>query len=88
MYVLKQAARLANDKLRDHLASFGYYPDPHAPSIWKHNTRSIIFCLYVDDFGVKYFQKDDVTHLTNALQKVLKVYINYAGKEYFGFKLQ
>ena len=43
MYGLKQAVRLANDKLRDHLAPFEYYPDPHTPSIWKYNTRSIFF---------------------------------------------
>ena len=52
MYGLKQAARLTNDKLRDHLAPFGYFPDPQAPNIWKHKTSSIVFCLCVDDFGV------------------------------------
>ena len=70
MYGLKQAARLANEKLRDHLTPFGYFPDTLSPNIWKHKTRSIVFFLCVDDFGVKYICQDDVDNLTNALKKV------------------
>ena len=55
IYGLKQAAQSANDKFRNHLALFEYFPDPLAPNIWKHVTRATIFCLYVENFGDKYF---------------------------------
>ena len=72
MYGLKQATRLANDKLRDHLAPFGYFPDPLAPNIWKHTTCATILCLCVDNFGAKYFNQNDVDHLTHALRTEFK----------------
>ena len=53
MYGLKQAARLARDQLKAHLAPFGYYPSTLAPNIWVHQNRSIKFCLGVDDVGGK-----------------------------------
>ena len=46
-----------------------YHPIPHTIDIWKHKSRPITFCLYVDDFGVTYFHKYDVDHLLNALQQ-------------------
>ena len=39
MYGLKQAAWLAYDDLKIHLAKFGYSPDHIATNIWPHNTR-------------------------------------------------
>ena len=51
---LKQAGRIANDRLKTHLAQFGYAPIPHTPDLWKHATRDITFSLVVDDSGVKY----------------------------------
>ena len=88
MYGLKQAARLANDKLVDLLAPFGYAPDPYAPNIWSHNSRRTVFCLCVDDFGVQYYNQDDVDHLVNALKTAFQVYIDYDGKDYCGLKLE
>jgi hypothetical protein len=35
---LKQAGRIANDRLTTHLAQFGYRPVPRTPSLWTHNT--------------------------------------------------
>ena len=81
MYGLKQAARLANDLLQKRLKPYGYVPDPICPCIWKHNTRRTIFCLCVDDFGVKYYTKDDANHLIGAL-KDYKVTIDWEGKNY------
>jgi hypothetical protein len=51
---LKQAGRIANDRLTLHLAKFGYSPVPRTPSLWTYATRPIAFSLVVDDFGVKY----------------------------------
>jgi len=31
--------------------------------MWRHTTHPIIYTLAVDDFGIKYFNKDDAKHL-------------------------
>ena len=68
MHGLKQAARLAYEKLVQNLRIHGYKPDPVAQNIWSHESRLTKFCLCVDDFGIKYFNKDDADHLLNALR--------------------
>ena len=50
---LKQAGRIANDRLKAHLAHFGFAPVPRTSALWKHTTNPIIFSLVVDDFGFK-----------------------------------
>jgi hypothetical protein len=54
MYGLKQAARIAYDRLVLLMEPHGYHPIRHPPGLWKHKTFSTIFALCVDDFGVKY----------------------------------
>ena len=49
---LKQAARLANERLVHHLVTYGYAPVQHTPSLWKHESNGILFSLVVDDFGI------------------------------------
>ena len=68
MYGLKQAAILAYQQLKQHLAPHGYYPIPNTVGMWKHKTRPIQFCLCVDDFGVKYTRKEDANHLLEKLK--------------------
>mmetsp|Transcript_25840 Transcript_25840/g.36772 ORF Transcript_25840/g.36772 Transcript_25840/m.36772 type:complete len:290 (-) Transcript_25840:243-1112(-) len=63
MYGLPQAGKIANDQLIKILKPHGYTEYPITPGLWKHETRSIKFCLVVDDFGIKYTNPDDVTHL-------------------------
>ena len=59
MYGLKQAAILAYVNLVENLKEAGYFPVPHTLTVWKHKTRRITFCVCVDDFGVKYYNKED-----------------------------
>ena len=54
MYGLPQAGKNANDKLKLHLAKFGYNPQPITPGLWRHQTLPLQFSMVVDDFGVKY----------------------------------
>ena len=54
MYGLPQAGKFANDKLKQHLAKFGYNPAPIPLGLWWHQTRLLQFSLVADDFGVKY----------------------------------
>ena len=63
IYGLPQAGKLTNTALKEHLAPYGYFEVAHAPSLWRHITRPIVFSLVVDDFGVKYIHKDNADHL-------------------------
>ena len=87
MYGLKQAAILAYDFIKKNLAPFGYKPIPGTVGLWKHDTRRTIFCLCVDDFGIKYFSKDDANHLLNALGQSYKYTTDWEGKNYCGLTI-
>ena len=39
MYGLKEAAKLAREKIIETLSPYGYAPEKYAPNVWSHNTR-------------------------------------------------
>ena len=43
-----------------------------------------MFCLCVDNFGVKFFHQEDVNHLINALKKRYDISTDWEGKNYCG----
>ena len=86
-YGLRQAARLAYDDLKAHLAQYGYHPDPIALNIWKHKTRQTKFCLCVDDFGVQCFNSADKQHLISALKDKYNITVDNKGENFCGLKL-
>ena len=51
---LKQARKIAHDRLNTHLENHGYRPCRHTPALWTHATIPISFTLVFDDFRVKY----------------------------------
>ena len=65
---LKQAARLANERLVHHWAPYGYAPVKHTPSLWKNESNGILFALVVDDFGIKSTLQVVSSHLLQALR--------------------
>ena len=87
MYGLKQAAILAYRHLINVLKPYGYEPCKYSLGLWKHKTRPTIFCLCVDDFGVKYFNEDDKQHLLNALQDHYKITVDHEGQHYCGLTI-
>ncbi len=60
---LPQAGILANKFLHKRLTPHGYYECKQMPGLWKHATRPILFTMVVNNFCVKYVNKDDVNHL-------------------------
>ena len=64
---LPQAGILANKRLHQKLAPFGYKEHVNTPGLWYHEMRPISFTLVVNDFGVKYVNKDNVDHLIASL---------------------
>ena len=87
MYGLPQAGKIANDKLKIHMAKFGYNPAPITPGLWQHQTHSHQFSLGVDDFGIKYERQEEITHLLNALKRIYKISEDWDGKLYCGINL-
>jgi hypothetical protein len=88
MYGLKQSGLLANQLLQTRLAPFGYYPARHNPGLWLHHTRPIFFTLVMDDFTVKYVDKQHAEHLRNALLKTYELTTDWAGTVYSGITLK
>ena len=84
MYGLKQAAILAYERLKATLQRFGYHPVIGTVGLWKHMTRPIQFCLCVDDFGVKYYNRKDVVQLLQAIGKLYKYTTDWTGTKYCG----
>ena len=87
MYGLKEAAILAYDQLKAHLKKYGYEPTRFTPGLWKHITRPTTFTLAVDDFGIKYFSKEDAEHLFAALADKYALTQDWTGSSYLGFTL-
>lgn len=88
MYGLKQAARIAYDRLVKLLGHHGYYPIRHCPGLWKHKMLATVFALCVDDFGIKYLHDNDAHHLINTLKLYYTITVDWAGSDYCGLHLQ
>ena len=87
MYGLKQASLLAYQNLKKQLAPHGYHPVVGTVGLWAHETRALKFCLCVDDFGIKYFNKADVQHLLDCLSPTYRYTTYWDGKHYCGLTL-
>jgi hypothetical protein len=81
MYGLPQAGIIANQPKK------GYYQCQHTPGLWRHIWCSIVFCLVVDDFGIKVTNIDYMHHLTVALEEHYKVAVDWKGSLFCGVKL-
>ena len=84
---LNQAGRISNNQLIKHLAQFGLSPAQHTPSLWRHETREIIFSLVVDDFGGKYVGKKNAEHLRDSLCTLYRVSEDWTGSKFLGLQL-
>ncbi len=64
-----------------------YQQSKITPGYWHHDWHPISFTLIVDDFGVKYINKEDVEHLASVLKQDYKININWEGTQYLGLML-
>jgi hypothetical protein len=88
MYGLKQAGLLANQLLQTRRAPFGYYAARHTPGLWLTKTRPISFTLVVNDFAVKYVDKQHAEHLRNALLRTYEVTTDWTAMMFSGMTLK
>ena len=72
MYGLKKAAILAYDNIKESLKPYSYAPIIGTVGLWGHKTHPIKYCLCVDDFGIKYYNKLDAEHLLEAIYQTYK----------------
>ena len=84
MYGLKQAAILAYENLKQNLAQDRYKPVGGTVGMWQHKTHPTKCCVCVDDFGIKYFSKDNTQHLLTSFKKDYKVTTDWDGQKYCG----
>ena len=87
MYGLKKAAILAYKQLVKNLKQHGYEPTEGTTGLWHHASRPTKFASCVDDFGVKYFSKDDAEHLITTLNKYYSISEDWTGKNYCVFNI-
>ena len=67
MPALKQAGKITQERLIKHLAPYSYKPVCHTPSLWRHRSRPVTFALVIDNFGIKFKDKEHFKHLTVVL---------------------
>jgi hypothetical protein len=85
---LPQAGILANKRLRQKLVLFGYHKNVNTPGLWMHESRPITFTLVVDNFGVKFVNKDNVDHLISSIKKMYTLTKDWTGNLYCGITLE
>ena len=84
---LKQAGKVANNRLVDHLAKYGYAPCKITPALYRHSTIPVSLTLCVDDFGVKYAGKQRANHLLDALLSSYNITCDWTGSLYLGLTI-
>ena len=85
---LKQAGRLARDRLTKNLSRNGYSPVPHTPSLWRHHMSDLVFYIVLDNFGIKYTQKKDANHLLKYLWEDYVITKEWTGEKYLGLTIK
>jgi hypothetical protein len=85
---LAQAGILSNKRLRRKLAPFRYVECKNTPGLWHHETRPISFTLVVDNFGVKYVNKEDVDHLIASIKTTYSLTKDWTGNLYCGIAME
>ena len=87
IYGLPHAGKIAQDRLFSLLEKHGFRQCANTPCLFRHITRPIVFCLVVDDFGVKYKNKEDVNYLISTLQHLYQLDISWDNTKYLGITL-
>jgi hypothetical protein len=88
MYGLKESGFIANQELKIVLAKARYAPTKFTPGLYTHKTRPIAFSLVVDDFGVKYVNKEDMEHLISTIGDQYPIKVDWKAEYYIGITIK
>ena len=72
MYLFRQAAMLAYKQVHSSLTEQSYCSILSSMGLWNHPEGDILFNLCANDFGIKYFNQENVQHLINTLSNYTK----------------
>lgn len=86
LYGLPQAGRLAHEKLTSLLAKHGYKATS-TPCLFKHITNGLYFTLVVDDFLIKYHDRESLEHLFSCIRKEYNFDVDEAATKYIGMTI-
>ena len=87
-YGLKQAGKIAQDDLVQHLRKHGYVKAPYTEGLFFHKTCKISFTLVVDNFGIKYTKDEDLHHLETIMNLKYTFKVDRDAKQYIGIHLR
>jgi hypothetical protein len=87
MHRLPQDGILAKKLFKKYLNTKGYYQCQHTQGLWHHIWCNIIFCLIVDNFGVKATSRNHIMHLKTALEEHYTVAMDWNGSLFFGINI-
>jgi hypothetical protein len=60
----------------------------NTPGLWRHESRPLTFTLVVDNFGVKFVNKEDVDHLISSIKTTYSLTKDWTGNLYCGISLK
>ena len=86
MYGLKDAGKLSNMRLVSLLSASGFI-ETTTPCLFRHVSRPISFVLVVDDFGIKYQNRDDYDYLISCLSRLYHVKSHPIASKFLGFAI-
>ncbi len=87
MYGPPQARIFTNKLLEQRLNAKGYYHCQHTPGLWRHVWQDIIFCLVVENFGIKTTSHEHILHLKAALKEHYNVAMDWDGSLFCGINI-
>ena len=87
LYGLAESGRIANQDMVDHSAKFGCHECKFTPGLFSHETRPIQFSLIVDDFAIKWVNREDFDHLLQSLETKYTMTCDVDGKQCAGMHL-
>lgn len=82
-----QAGKIAQDDLIPRLVAAGYHPVKDMPMVFSDTSRSTIFCLVVDDFGISSKTPEDTERLLNTLRQHYPITHDPLGRKFLGMRI-
>lgn len=79
-YGLEQSGKIADNDLVKYLQQHRYVQAKHTNGYFSHNIQYITFTLIVDDFGIKYTDKQDCGHLIKIMRLKYKFKSDFEAK--------
>ena len=87
LYGLPHAGKISQDSLITHLAKHGYH-QTSTTCLFRHESNGVTFTLVVDDFGVKFTNKNAAQHLIDCLTLRYPLTVNWNATKYLGLTLR